>query len=795
MGVHGSPSKKNISASAEVALTTTSSKNKSSYASDYILYSKVIRRSNYSSDVENNDASIGGSSRIYKGSVAHGILHAVDSTRTLPAMHVWLDNVTNIWPMAVDHYSQSTTYDTFKFTPFSSKENWNKKNPKLKITATGSLDPARTKDAKSKKDSAKAKSQDNIMMCKNGTLSVIIKILMLACAMYIAAILILFSSYVHAHDGVYLETRLKVGGLQRIGVLFGEFIDGSYLFDLSQFVGMVYAIFGLQSQASNTVQEAALTCKAKEHSSGIDINQVGEGEDKNIEYDGSDLIDWIKSNGGYIHPNARIGLDPTGQYRGVFVKSVGGEEGGTSSGIEKDSLLCEIPWDLMVKPPNYNYNDFDTNCDALCEMYHQFQLGDDSKYAPYVNYLKNQPNGHIPSEWSESGKKLLRKILDQENSIGLPPLNALNNFENVWMEECGFEDTPLARSAFFQFSSRDEDNLMVPFFDMHNHSNDPKKLNTIPYKPDNIGDPFTMHATRDILPGEQIIISYNRCHGCWFDEEYHDCDTSSSSGTEFIFSRFGFVEDYPQFWNIPQFNDEDELFDNIIMCLDRDDDGKVFVRRFGENDSDEEDETPIDVNLKWMGEQSLRLQELKDSLKNDDALEKSMPSYEWESAWAYHHAISTAFSTVIEKATGTTNLDASGDNDGGVTKTLQGDDVTQVEADSSSDDSSDTSEDNSSLQEDDVTQVEADSSSDDSSDNSEDNSSDDSEDGASKDSKDSSSDDDDDDDYDSSEDDSDDSSSDDDDDDDDDDDAEEEDIEGLEKEKKLLLKGVNHAEL
>ena len=71
--------------------------------------------------------------------------------------------------------------------------------------------------------------------------------------------------------------------------------------------------------------------------------QQQQEEDKNIAYDGSDLIEWINSNGGFIHPNARIGLDPTGQYRGVFVKNVD-EEGGTEKGIGEDELVCSIPW-------------------------------------------------------------------------------------------------------------------------------------------------------------------------------------------------------------------------------------------------------------------------------------------------------------------------------------------------------------------------------------------------------------------------------------------------------------------
>jgi len=320
-------------------------------------------------------------------------------------------------------------------------------------------------------------------------------------------------------------------------------------------------------------------------------------------------------------------------------------------GIEEDDIICKIPWDLIVKPPNYHYNDYDTNCDALREMYHQFQLGDQSRYAPYINYLKNQPAGRIPSEWSAEGKQLLRKVLNQEERKKgrLPPFDALDRFERVWMEECEGEDTPLARAAFFQFTSRDEDTLMVPFYDMHNHSNDPKKLNTVPYKPEKKGQDFTMHATRDILPGEQILISYNRCHGCWFDEDYNDCDTKSYGGTDFLFSQFGFVEDYPQFWKLPQYNDIGKLFDTVVFCLDRDDDdGELFIRRFGDNYSDEDYEMPLDENVQLFKEQLNRLIQLKDALESNEELMKSMPSYEWETIWAYHKALTTAMTIAVE---------------------------------------------------------------------------------------------------------------------------------------------------
>ena len=105
---------------------------------------------------------------------------------------------------------------------------------------------------------------------------------------------------------------------------------------------------------------------------------------------------------------------------------------------------------------------------ALHELYRQFQLGDDSPHAPYVNYLKNQPRGLIPSEWSEVGTKLLREILDlegEDEQAGLPPEEYKKDYKDTWIGECGGEDTDLAKAAYYQFTSRDEDTLMgKPFY-------------------------------------------------------------------------------------------------------------------------------------------------------------------------------------------------------------------------------------------------------------------------------------------------------------------------------------------
>ena len=86
-----------------------------------------------------------------------------------------------------------------------------------------------------------------------------------------------------------------------------------------------------------------------------DTTNNSDNNDKNLAYDGADLIEWINANGGFIHENARIGLDPTGMYRGVFVKNqkkILLEHNNENEppprtmdeGIEEGDIIARIPW-------------------------------------------------------------------------------------------------------------------------------------------------------------------------------------------------------------------------------------------------------------------------------------------------------------------------------------------------------------------------------------------------------------------------------------------------------------------
>lgn len=238
-----------------------------------------------------------------------------------------------------------------------------------------------------------------------------------------------------------------------------------------------------------------------------------------------------------------------------------------------------------------------------------------------------------------------------EPNDGLPPQSRQMSFEDVYLGECRGEDTPLARQAFHQFTSRDEDSLMVPFFDMHNHSSDPEEINMIPIKPDKIGEPFVMRATRDIPPGQQIVINYNRCNPCWHDVKYADCPSRSNYMTPEIFESFGFVESLPQGWKFRMNvgTDDRPEWDLLYMCLRKDDEGTLEVT-FGDNytpPKSRRDEMPLADNVRWLSYHVDRLVRLGERMEKDAELRSSMPSYEWETIGTYRRAVLTAMSAAI----------------------------------------------------------------------------------------------------------------------------------------------------
>lgn len=156
--------------------------------------------------------------------------------------------------------------------------------------------------------------------------------------------------------------------------------------------------------------------------------------------------------------------------------------------IEKGELLCRVPWEYVVTSRSQRFDDDDDeqlSCSTVRELARQMRLGKKSKFGPYIEYLKEQPENQLPSMWSNAGKALLLKVLGQtqeENSLSFddeyhpgvvdlqvfhfPPDGALNWIESGWYGGCkGDPSDKVGRKAAMMAILRADDSLMIPAYD------------------------------------------------------------------------------------------------------------------------------------------------------------------------------------------------------------------------------------------------------------------------------------------------------------------------------------------
>ncbi len=222
------------------------------------------------------------------------------------------------------------------------------------------------------------------------------------------------------------------------------------------------------------------------------------------------LISWLKKEGGYFNPKLEMRRvdpsDPT-SFFGMFAKD----------SIPEEELLLRIPR-TMVLDSREEEPDIDImTCSTVRNLIDQLKLRDDSKYAPYVNYLLDtQPPGSIPSAWSESGKALFTRVLQGPNGdypIELPLMSDPFPWVQYWHESCNGSNDPLEEYAALIVIQRSWDDLLIPVFDLMSHRNG-VWLNTMhtPVHGDVID--IKVKAKRDIEANEQIYTSYNMCESC-----------------------------------------------------------------------------------------------------------------------------------------------------------------------------------------------------------------------------------------------------------------------------------------
>lgn len=292
---------------------------------------------------------------------------------------------------------------------------------------------------------------------------------------------------------------------------------------------------------------------------------------------GRNLIEWLRSHGGYFNPKLEIRRadpnDPESHY-GMF----------TNEDLDQDELLVRIPDECKLTSEMENP---DWVCTTTRNLHREMLLGDESKYAPFVNYLKDQPQGQLPSAWSKESLDLLFKVTGGElydDSQIIPPSGPAGWLVDEWVKECNGGDDPYEQHVFLLVIQRGWDDIMLPIFDMINHRNG-HWFNTKSNSVRDNGVDIEIKAKRPIKNGEEIYSSYNECEDCG--------GRATGYGTPEILRDYGFVEMYPQKWI---FHDQ-----SIGFFLDEGRNGELQLKWL------DDDEIPGDDQMDFFEDQVFRL--------------------------------------------------------------------------------------------------------------------------------------------------------------------------------------------
>ncbi|KAL3915185.1 MAG: hypothetical protein SGILL_005765 [Bacillariaceae sp.] len=357
-----------------------------------------------------------------------------------------------------------------------------------------------------------------------------------------------------------------------------------------------------------------------------------------------EIFHWVSgSTGGYITPKQQLRREVPGDVNtplGVYA----------TKRIEAGEVIAKVPWETIIKPDEDD-DEGQMACSTVRALAREIRLGADSRYAPYAIYLGNEPYGQIPSTWSEAGKSLLDDILQKS----LYPKDPSDWITGQWYEVCGGDpNDEIAALAAMLVVARSDDEIMIPAYDAYNHRNGNwtnaaqelvRKRNTRWHE---------TTATRTIEPGEQILISYDKCAEC---EGRH-----FEYGTAEMLRDYGFVEYFPQRWHF--------INNEIEFDLDEDENGEVELRWMEQpRPNDLKSREQLKIELKW---EIMRLRRIKNIDWNFAFEERDhgIPRHEWDTIWKFLDANIIAMTVALE-ALGpmtttpitTTKADADADDD------------------------------------------------------------------------------------------------------------------------------------
>ena len=192
----------------------------------------------------------------------------------------------------------------------------------------------------------------------------------------------------------------------------------------------------------------------------------------------------------------------------------------SSTIISKDEVISFIPEKLVISSINYEVNPI---CRRAYGLYHKSDLeciiffltldknNQSSFFKPYYDYLPKLDINIFPSEYSEEKLKLYEE-LEFDLHVGISNNKLKNAFnEDEKKIENGYEEFKynyylvktrnFARPESEFFSDL---NSCVPFIELFNHDNN----YNLDWIYDNHRKGFLLKSLRNILPGEELTVSY-----------------------------------------------------------------------------------------------------------------------------------------------------------------------------------------------------------------------------------------------------------------------------------------------
>ncbi len=195
----------------------------------------------------------------------------------------------------------------------------------------------------------------------------------------------------------------------------------------------------------------------------------------------TELIDWLRANGSFIneklqirHINPNDPLSP----RGLFAVE----------SLEEGETVCNIPWELVLKPKNTKPKDMSRvlDCGTIDALIEEISKSE-SEMTPYGKYLLSQPRGYTVGFWSEEGQELFWEMTDGEK---LPPIWIEDSLDE-WEDYCdGDDENDEHVFALMLVKARADYQYLVPFYGELSHHNHIMFMNACASDEGHISNPF-----------------------------------------------------------------------------------------------------------------------------------------------------------------------------------------------------------------------------------------------------------------------------------------------------------------